>query len=58
MVNASLRALQYDAQKSASAARNVLFQSTFLQDVVQKLEDDPSSILTDLNEYRQACKST
>ncbi|KAI8341775.1 Metalloenzyme, LuxS/M16 peptidase-like protein [Chlamydoabsidia padenii] len=54
MVNASLRALQFDAKKSASAARNVLFQTTFLQDVIQKLENDPSSILADLNEYREA----
>ncbi|ORZ20228.1 Metalloenzyme, LuxS/M16 peptidase-like protein [Absidia repens] len=53
MANASLRALQYDATKSASAARNVLFQSTFLQDIVQKLETDPTTVLADLNEFRQ-----
>ncbi|KAI8093910.1 Metalloenzyme, LuxS/M16 peptidase-like protein, partial [Halteromyces radiatus] len=54
MANACLRAFQYNAKKSASAARNVLFQTSFLQDVAHKLENDPSSVLSDLNEYRQA----
>ncbi|CAO3618389.1 unnamed protein product [Cunninghamella blakesleeana] len=58
MANASLRAFQYDAKKSACAARNILFQSSFLQDVVQKLENDPSSVIADINDYRQALCAT
>ncbi|KAI9309061.1 Metalloenzyme, LuxS/M16 peptidase-like protein [Cunninghamella echinulata] len=53
MANASLRAFQYNSKKSACAARNILFQSSFLQDVVQKLENDPASVIADMNEYRQ-----
>ncbi|KAI9272698.1 Metalloenzyme, LuxS/M16 peptidase-like protein [Phascolomyces articulosus] len=57
MANAAMRALQYDPTKSANAARNVLFQANFLQDVVQKLEDNPDSVINDLTTYREAlCK--
>ena len=56
MTNAAMRALQYDATKSANAARNVLFQTNFLQDVIQKLDNDPDSVIRDLTVYREACK--
>ncbi|KAI8137402.1 Metalloenzyme, LuxS/M16 peptidase-like protein [Fennellomyces sp. T-0311] len=54
MANAAMRALQYDASKSANAARNVLFQTNFLQEVVQKLDSDPDSVISDLETYRTA----
>ncbi|KAI7861631.1 Metalloenzyme, LuxS/M16 peptidase-like protein [Spinellus fusiger] len=54
MVSACMRALQYDASKSISAARNILYQSTFLQSVLERLETDPAVVLEDLNNYRQA----
>ncbi|KAI7904653.1 Metalloenzyme, LuxS/M16 peptidase-like protein [Cokeromyces recurvatus] len=52
MVNATLRALQVDPKKSMYGARNILFQNAFLQDVVKRLECEPSSVLDDLNEFR------
>ena len=55
MTNAAMRALQYDSTKSANAARNVLFQTNFLQDVLQKLDNDPDSVIRDLTIYREAC---
>ncbi|KAI7848898.1 Metalloenzyme, LuxS/M16 peptidase-like protein [Circinella umbellata] len=54
MTNAAMRALQYDSTKSANAARNVLFQANFLQDVLQKLDTDPDSVIRDLTIYREA----
>ena len=57
MANAAMRALQYDASKSANAARNVLFQTNFLQDVVQKLDSDPDAVIKDLETYRAARKN-
>jgi hypothetical protein len=56
MGNATMRALQYDPKKSVNAARNILFQNNFLSDVVKRLEEDPASVLAELNEYRSACK--
>lgn len=56
MTYAVMRALQYDIEKSVNATRNVLFQSEFLQDVVQRLDNDPLSVIADLNAYREACK--
>lgn len=53
---ATLPALQMDPKKSVSAARNILFQSTFLQDVIKRLEESPSSVIDDLNEYRSKRK--
>ncbi|KAI9473757.1 MAG: Metalloenzyme, LuxS/M16 peptidase-like protein [Benjaminiella poitrasii] len=52
MANAALRALQIDPKKSVFGAHNILFQDAFLQDVVKRLEEDPTSVLKDLNEYR------
>ncbi|KAG0191477.1 hypothetical protein DFQ28_011725 [Apophysomyces sp. BC1034] len=54
MAIACMSAYQYDASKSVNAARNVLFQAKFLQDLIQKLDDDPSAVLADLNAYRDA----
>ncbi|KAI9323607.1 Metalloenzyme, LuxS/M16 peptidase-like protein [Dichotomocladium elegans] len=54
MTNAVMRALQYDSKKSANAARNVLYQASFLQEVVQRLDDDPASVIADLDAYREA----
>ncbi|KAI9030874.1 Metalloenzyme, LuxS/M16 peptidase-like protein [Phycomyces nitens] len=54
MTNASMRALQFDATKSVSAARNVLFQSAFLTNLLQTLENDPNSVVQELNTYRDA----
>lgn len=56
MVNATMRALQYDPKKSVHAARNILFQNAFLTDVVKRLEENPESVLAELDEYRSACK--
>ncbi|KAF7726657.1 hypothetical protein EC973_008530 [Apophysomyces ossiformis] len=56
MLNACMRAFQYDTSKSVTAARNVLFQASFLQTVLQKLDDEPSAVLADLNAFRNACK--
>jgi hypothetical protein len=56
MGNATMRALQFDPKKSVNAARNILFQSSFLQDVIKKLEQNPSSVIAELNEFRAACK--
>jgi hypothetical protein len=58
MGNATMRALQLDPKKSVSAARNILFQSTFLQEVVKRLEENPTSVLDELNEYRSNCMCT
>lgn len=55
MTNAVLRALQMDAQKSVNAARNVLYQTNFLQGIVQKLDTEPESVIKDLNTFRAAC---
>ncbi|CEP07102.1 hypothetical protein [Parasitella parasitica] len=52
MGNATMRALQVDPKQSVNAARNILFQSTFLQDTVKRLDDDPSSVIDELNEFR------
>ncbi|KAI7895483.1 Metalloenzyme, LuxS/M16 peptidase-like protein [Mucor mucedo] len=54
MGSATMRALQYDPKKSVNAARNVLFQNTFLTDVVKRLEDDPASVIAELEEYRSS----
>ncbi|KAI8369556.1 Metalloenzyme, LuxS/M16 peptidase-like protein [Radiomyces spectabilis] len=54
MATASMRAFQFDASKSVSAARNILFQTDFLQEVLRQLENDPSSVLADLNAFRDA----
>lgn len=56
MGTATMRALQLDPKKSVNAARNILFQNTFLQGVVKRLEENPESILNELNEYRANCK--
>lgn len=56
MGNATLRALQMDPKKSAYGARNILFQSTFLQDVLKRLEHDPQDVLLEINQSRVACK--
>ena len=56
MGNSTLRALQYDPKKSLQAARNILYQNTFLTEVVKRLEEDPKSVLDELNEFRSACK--
>ncbi|KAI8097852.1 Metalloenzyme, LuxS/M16 peptidase-like protein [Gilbertella persicaria] len=52
MGNATMRALQVDPKKSVNSARNILFQNNFLQDVVKRLEENPSSVLEELNEFR------
>ncbi|KAG2229893.1 Metalloenzyme, LuxS/M16 peptidase-like protein [Thamnidium elegans] len=54
MGNATMRALQYDPKKSVHAARNLLFQNAFLTDVVKRLEENPESVLAELNQYRSA----
>lgn len=54
MANATMRALQYKASRSVNAARSVLLQANFLQDMLQKLETDPDSVLSDLKAYRDA----
>ncbi|ORX55668.1 hypothetical protein DM01DRAFT_1335062 [Hesseltinella vesiculosa] len=54
MVHECLRAFQFDAKKSANVARNVLFQSVFLQDVLQQLENNPAKVIADMDAYRQA----
>lgn len=56
MGNATMRALQYDPKKSINAARNILFQNTFLTDVVKRLEENPASVLAELDQFRSACK--
>lgn len=56
MGSATMRALQYDPKKSVNAARNVLFQNTFLTEVVKRLEEDPTSVIAELEEYRSSCK--
>lgn len=56
MGTATMRALQYDPKKSIDAARNVLFQNNFLTDVVKRLEEDPASVIAELEEYRSFCK--
>jgi hypothetical protein len=56
MGNATMRALQLDPQRSVCAAHNVLFQNTFLQEVVKRLEENPTSVLDELNEYRSICE--
>ncbi|RCI02438.1 hypothetical protein CU098_009467, partial [Rhizopus stolonifer] len=52
MGNATMRALQVDPKKSVNSARNILFQNNFLQDVVKRLEENPNSVLEELNEFR------
>ncbi|KAI8644434.1 Metalloenzyme, LuxS/M16 peptidase-like protein [Parasitella parasitica] len=52
MGSATMRALQMDPKKSVNAARNILFQNTFLQDMVKRLDNDPSSVIDELNEFR------
>ncbi|KAK4519276.1 uncharacterized protein ATC70_009508 [Mucor velutinosus] len=52
MGNATMRALQVDPKKSVDAARNILFQNSFLQEIVKRLEDDPTSVIEELNEFR------
>ncbi|GAA5806689.1 hypothetical protein MFLAVUS_000037 [Mucor flavus] len=54
MGSATMRALQYDPKKSVHAARNLLFQNAFLTDVIKRLEENPESVLAELNQYRSA----
>lgn len=54
MVQAVMRALQFDVKKSINTARNILFQANFLQEVVKKLDEDPTPVLNDLNAFRAA----
>lgn len=58
MGNAILAALQMDPKKSVYAARNILFQAPFLHDVMKRLEENPFSVIEDLNEYRSKCTFT
>ncbi|KAI8972685.1 Metalloenzyme, LuxS/M16 peptidase-like protein [Pilobolus umbonatus] len=53
MCLATIAALEADPRKSADAARNTLFQSTFLKEVIKNLDENPSVVLSALNEYRE-----
>ncbi|KAG1416659.1 hypothetical protein G6F58_005871 [Rhizopus delemar] len=48
----TIQTLEFDPKKSLFAANNILYQNEFLQKVIDRLEEDPSSVLADLNEYR------
>ncbi|KAI8327052.1 Metalloenzyme, LuxS/M16 peptidase-like protein [Choanephora cucurbitarum] len=54
MGNATVRALQIDPKKSAYGARNILFQNTFLKEVLKRLENDAEGVLKDINQFRAA----
>lgn len=50
------REIQFDPKKSILAARNILHQTEFLTEVIERLEKDPASVLAELNEFRSSCK--
>lgn len=52
----TIQALELDPKKSLFGANNILYQTEFLQKVINELEENPASVLADLNEYREACK--
>lgn len=56
MADDTIQTLEFDPKKSLFAANNILYQNEFLQKVIDRLEEDPSSVLADLNEYRATCK--
>ncbi|KAG1456615.1 hypothetical protein G6F56_006789 [Rhizopus delemar] len=50
----TIQALELDPKKSLFGANNILYQTEFLQKVINELEENPASVLADLNEYREA----
>lgn len=54
MGSSTLRALQLDPKKSIQAARSILYQNDFLNEVIKRLEEDPSSVLAELDEFRSS----
>lgn len=58
MAKACMDVLTYDYDKSNIASLNVLKQAKFLPEIIKKLEQDPKSVIDDLNELREICMST
>ena len=57
MAKACMDVLTYDYEKSNIASLNVLKQAKFLPEIIKKLEQDPKSVIGDLNELREICTS-
>ncbi|KAF9967531.1 hypothetical protein BGZ70_009211 [Mortierella alpina] len=53
MAKACMDVLTYDYEKSNIASLNVLKQAKFLPEIIKKLEQDPKSVIDDLNELRE-----
>ncbi|KAJ2964301.1 hypothetical protein NQZ79_g838 [Umbelopsis isabellina] len=54
MANSTMRALQFERQKSTNASSNVLYQAKYLPELLQRLEKDPQSVLDDCEKFRHA----